>query len=404
MVKRTPKSALAGAEEPSSWLIATFAVATGALVANLYYAQPLLAQIGPEIGISPELAGAIVSATQIGYGAGLFFLVSLSDLVENKKLVFVTLAGTILGLIGVATAASVWMFLVSYFVVGVCSTAAQIIIPFAAHLVPERRRGRVVGNIMAALLTGIMLARPVALFVAGYLGWRAVFWISAALMILIGLALARIMPRHRPRPGMHYGQILTSMIVQLKTRRVLRYRAAYQGLMFAAFNLFWTAAPLMLAGRFGLGANAIALFALAGAGGALCAPVAGHIADRGFTLSATIGAMLTLSLSFFATGWAVAAGALLVLAVLAVLLDAAVQVNQVVTQRIVFTLSSEMRGRLNAIYMTLVFVCGAGGSVLGTITYQWGGWRATALAGGLIGVLLLLLFAFEQAGLRAKTR
>jgi predicted MFS family arabinose efflux permease len=222
-------------------------------------------------------------------------------------------------------------------------------------------------------------------------------------MLAIGLALAATMPRHQPRPGMHYGRILTSMLAQLRTRRVLRFRSAYQALMFAAFNLFWTAAPLMLADRFGLSANAIALFALAGAGGALAAPFAGHAADRGFTLAATVAAMLLLTFSFFATEWALAAGALIPLVLLAILLDAAVQLNQVVTQRIIFTLSPEMRGRLNAIYMTTVFIAGALGSLLGTITYHAGGWRATAFAGGLMGLLMLVLFLFEQAGLHRKT-
>ena len=63
-----------------------------------------------------------------------------------------------------------------------CSTGAQVLIPLVAHLTPLERRGRVVGNVMAGLLTGIMLARPAALFLAASFGWRAVFWFSAVLM------------------------------------------------------------------------------------------------------------------------------------------------------------------------------------------------------------------------------
>lgn len=385
---------------PSAALITLFAVATGALAANLYYAQPLIADIGPAIGIRPDIAGAVVSLTQIGYGVGLFFLVSLADLMENRHLVFATLGFAILGLAGAALAGAAAPFFLACFVIGVCSTSAQVLVPFIAHLAPEARRGRVVGNVMAGLLTGIMLARPAALFIAAALGWRAVFWISAVLMLAIGLALARMMPRYRPEPGAHYGRILLSMAGLLRDVPAVRWRAAYQSLMFAAFSMFWTAAPLMLADRFGLSQQAIGLFALVGAAGALAAPVAGRLADRGHERIATVGAMLTAGLAFAATGWAAAAGLLSALLILTALLDAAVQTNMVVSQRIVFSVPAEIRGRVNALYMTIMFLGGAVGSVLGTVTYHGGGWTATAATGGVMGLLMLGLFALRHLGRR----
>jgi predicted MFS family arabinose efflux permease len=392
--------AAAAARGPSAALVTVIAVATGALVANLFYAQPLIASIAPEIGISADLAGSVVSITQIGYGVGLFLLVSLADLVENKRLVLTTLTLTIVGLIGVAVSTAAAPFFAAAFVIGLSSTGAQVLIPFVAHLVPEARRGRILGNVMAGLLTGIMLARPLSLFIAASFGWRAVFWCSAALMVVIGLALARMMPRHRPRPGLHYGQILASMVGLLRDLPMVRRRAAYQALMFAAFNMFWTAAPIMLAERFHMSQHGIGLFALAGAGGALAAPIAGRLADRGVLRSLTAGAMAVLGLAFYATTWAAAAGALVSLVVLTVLLDAAVQTNQITGQRIIFAVPAEKRGRVNAIYMTIVFIGGALGSMLGTLTYHAGGWTATAAAGGAIGLLALVLFATESVGSR----
>ncbi|MFC7398410.1 MFS transporter [Chelatococcus sp. GCM10030263] len=385
---------------PSPWLVTVIAVATGALVANLYYAQPLIASIAPEIGVSPDLAGSVVSIGQIGYGVGLFLLVSLADLIENKRLVLTTVALTIVGLIGAAVSTAAAPFFAAAFLIGLSSTGAQVLLPFVAHLVPEARRGRVLGNVMAGLLTGIMLARPLSLFIAASFGWRAVFWCSAALMVAIGLTLARMMPRHRPRSGLHYGEILASMAGLLRGMPVLRRRAVYQGLMFAAFNMFWTAAPIMLADRFHLSQQGIGLFALAGAGGALAAPVVGRLADRGFLRSLTVGAMAVLGLSFYATGWAAAAGALVALVLLTVLLDAAVQTNQITSQRIIFAVPAEKRGRVNAIYMTVVFIGGALGSMLGTLTYHAGGWTGTATAGGAIGLLALILFATERVSSR----
>jgi predicted MFS family arabinose efflux permease len=175
--------AAAAARGPSAALVTVIAVATGALVANLFYAQPLIASIAPEIGISADLAGSVVSITQIGYGVGLFLLVSLADLVENKRLVLTTLTLTIVGLIGAAFSTAAAPFFAAAFVIGLSSTGAQVLLPFVAHLVPEARRGRILGNVMAGLLTGIMLARPLSLFIAASFGWRAArpcsWWRSA---------------------------------------------------------------------------------------------------------------------------------------------------------------------------------------------------------------------------------
>jgi predicted MFS family arabinose efflux permease len=382
--------------EPSAALLTVLAVASGALVANLYYAQPLVAAIGPEIGLSPDLAGAVVSITQIGYGVGLLLLVPLADLIENRKLALLALAVTTLGLIGTALSSGGGAFFAAAFVIGFCSSGAQVLIPFAAHMVPPERRGRVVGTVMAGLLTGIMLARPIALFISASFGWRTVFWASAVVMIGIGIALIRIMPRYQPAVRMHYGQILASMAALFRNMPALRWRAIYQALLFAAFNMFWTAAPLMLAERFGMSEHQIALFALAGAGGALVAPLAGHLADRGLGIILTAGAMTSLALSFLGSVWAATALALVVMVVFAVVIDAAIQVNQIVSQRIIFSSPAEVRGRVNGLYMTMVFAGGSGGSILGTLTYHQGGWTETAAVGCALGVVALLLLCIER--------
>ncbi len=378
-------------------LIAVAAVAVGALVANIYYAQQLIFEIGGAVGVGPALSGSLASMVQIGYGVGLFLLVSLGDLVENRRLVLTAVLAAAAALASLAFARSATPFLLASLAVGFFSSCAQILVPFIAHLAPLARRGRVVGIIMGGLLTGIMLARPAALFIAGSFGWRAVFISAAILMLAVGLALARAMPSHQPRPGLHYGQVLASMLHILRERSQVRWRAAYQGLMFCAFNLFWTVAPILLAQKFGLSQHAIGLFALAGSGGALAAPVAGHIADRGYIATATTGAILVLSLAFFAAiGVHHGPIGLVWLTVLAVLIDAAVQINQVVGQHIIFNVPGEIRGRVNAIYMTLVFACGALGSVIGTLSYHARGWTATAVIGGAIGASALALNLLER--------
>lgn len=388
---------------PSRTLISVVGLAAGSLVANIYYAQPLINEIAPELGITGDLAGALVSTTQIGYGIGLFFLVSLADRLENKRLTLTLLAITLFGLLGMAVSTSVVPFFICSFLIGVCSTGAQVLIPFIAHRVPIEKRGRVVGNVMAAVLTGIMLSRPIALFVSATFGWRAIFLLSAGLMAFIGVTLLKVMPQQKPQSSMSYPAILRSMGSLIRETPVLRWRSMYQAIIFCAFNLFWTAIPFALSERFGLSQEGIGLFALAGAGGALAAPIVGRLSDRGWGRGLSMSAMLGLAVFFALSGYAVAAGALILLTICAVLIDAAVQGNQIVSQRIIFAIAPEKRGRLNAIYMTSAFIGGAIGSTLGTVTYHAGGWSGTAATGGLLGILGLVLFLIEHRG-RLRTQ
>lgn len=383
-------------------LVILFAVACGAMVANIYYAQTLIERIGPELHLSTGLSGAIPTLTQLGYGIGLFLIVPLGDLFENRRLALTTIAGTFVGALGIALSDNAVEFLLASVLTGVCATGAQVLLPLATHLSSRARQGAVIGQVMSGLLTGIMLSRPVASFITGWLGWRAVFYLSAGLMAAIGIAIALRCPRRRPPGEIGYGALLRSTLAQLALHRRLRLRALYQALLFAAFNLFWTTAPLTLIDRFGIGQRGVALFALAGAGGALVAPVAGTLSDRGFGYRLTLWSLVCATALFLAGAPLVASGSVIAFALAAFALDGAVQANQIAGQRIIFGISSESRARVNAAYMTVMFVVGACGSLLGTASYSAWGWPGATLAGAALTGLALVLFALLDRGASAQ--
>jgi predicted MFS family arabinose efflux permease len=145
------------------------------------------------------------------------------------------------------------------FAVGVCVVAAQVLVPFASHLTTAASRGRVTGRIMGGLLTGIMLARPVSSLIAGRCGWRAVFAVSGVLLlVLVGILLQQL-PERRPAHVTGYRAALASMWQLVLHTPLLRRRALYQGIMFAAFNMFWTGSPLLLTRHYGMTFNGVAL-------------------------------------------------------------------------------------------------------------------------------------------------
>jgi predicted MFS family arabinose efflux permease len=376
-------------------LTLVFAVACGLCVANIYYAQPLIGPIAETLQLRPGLAGLIMTLTQLGYGAGLLLLVPLADVVENRRLIVGALFGAVIGLVGIALSDSAVTFLVASFVVGACAVAAQVLLPFASHLAPEATRGKVVGNIMAGLLGGIMLARPFASMVASALGWRAVFWLSAVLMAGLIVVLWRVLPQRRPHASVGYARTMASLPGIVWNTPVLRRRGLYQGMMFSGFQAFWTAVPLALAHEFGMGQGGIAAFALAGAAGALMAPIAGRLADRGLTRPATGIAIAVALFSFLLGAVAMHYRSLAGLVAAGILLDGAVQLCQVLNFRSLFMLAPELRGRLNGLFMTFIFVCAAVASGIAAAVYAFHGWSGLCLLGGGYVLVALLYYATE---------
>ncbi|MDR5759954.1 MFS transporter [Caballeronia sp. LZ035] len=372
-------------------LIALFAFCCGAIVANLYYAQPITELIAPDLHMAGGTASLIVSLTQIGYALGLFFIVPLGDLLENRKLMIATALVSIASLTAAAFTHTPGWFLVISLLIGFSSVAVQILIPLAAHLAPDESRGKVVGTIMSGLLLGILLSRPVSSIVAGHFGWRAMFAAAAVLMVVITTVLALTIPRRQPNHQATYFQLIGSLGHLVRTMPVLRHRSLYQALMFASFSLFWTAIPIELSRHYGLSQTAIGIFALIGAMGATSAPIAGRLADAGHTVRATFTALILAALAYLPVlihpAWGVGA-----LVVTGVLLDFAVQMNMVLGQREIYALHATSRNRLNAVYMTSIFVGGAFGSAFASQIYEHGGWTLVAVCATVFPLLALVHF------------
>lgn len=376
------------------------AFAVGVIAANLYYAQPLTAPIALSLGLDVAIAGLVVTLTQIGYGLGVLFLVPLSDLAENRKVILTLIAIAIAALLAIGLSTSLIPYFTAAFFLGIGVSCVQIIVPYATHLSREEIRGQVVGSLMSGLMLGIMLSRPISSLLTDALSWHAVFYFSAALMTVLMIILYLYLPKRQPtQTNLRYIHLLSSMSKLMFRYSVLRRRAIYQACMFAAFCLFWTAVPLLLAGpEFHLSQSGIAIFALVGVGGAVFAPLAGKMADRGHTKTASNVAFLSGAFSFVLTHFVPPGSitSLLLLTIAAVLLDAGVSANLVLGQRAIFTLPSELRGRLNSLYIATIFIGGSFGSFIGAWAYSRGGWELTSWIGFAMPITGLAYFLTER--------
>lgn len=387
-------------------LILVLAVACGLMVANLYYAQPLLDDIARAFGVGSGAAGLVVTLTQLGYAAGLLLLVPLGDRMDRRRLVFTILGGSVAALLAATVAPSVGALAAAGVVIGLTSVGAQVLVPFAATLAGDNARGRVVGQVMSGLLLGILLARVASGLLGQAVGWRAVYASAAALMVALGVVLWHELPRipiAADAARGSYGDLLRSVGTLICEEPILRRRMAYGALGFAAFSVLWTSIAFLLARPpYGYGQATIGAFGLLGAAGALCASFAGRLADRGLTRPATGGFLLTVLVAFglLALG---GGGQLVPLIAGVLLLDLGVQGVQVTNQSVIYRLRPEARSRITTAYMTAYFLGGALGSATAAATFARG-WTAVCLLGAGYVALALGLWGAEQSAVGGRQR
>jgi predicted MFS family arabinose efflux permease len=384
-------------------LVPILALACGLAVANVYYAQPCLDAIAFQLGVGPGAAGLIVTMAQLGFVLGLIVLVPLGDVVSRRNLVSVLLLICALGLAAAANAPSIGVLAAAICVIGLTSVVAQVLVPFAATLASEADRGRVVGAVMTGMMLGTLLSRTLAGAVAGAAGWRAVFWLSAALMVGLAVVLYRCLPQLPPPAVMRYGELLRSVGRLVAREAVLRRRAAYGAATFATFSAFWTTVAFVLARPpYEFGEAAIGLVGLVGLPSAFAAPYAGHLADRGHSRLFT-GAYLVATLVGVALAL-VGAHSLGALLVGGFLIAVSVGCVHVTNQSVIYRLDPAARSRLTTAYMTTYFLGGMAGSACGAALYAAHGWSAVIALGAAFTTAALIGWLVEIRGMLGRRR
>ncbi len=381
------------------WALPFLGMACAVGVGSIYYNQPLLLVMGKTFGRDARSMELVAVATQLGYATGILCFVPLGDVAERRGLMMRMYGAVSVALLLAALAQGLTWMIVASVLVGLMASVTHVVVPMAPDLVSHAKRGKAIGTVMTGLLLGILLARSFAGWLAGFSGWRTVFVVAAVLNLAFVPIMYRAMPRMEPRDSLTYGQAMRSLWTLLVSEPLLREAAVLGALSFGAFNCFWTTLAYLLDSHYGMGPGVAGTFGLVGAAGALIAPFAGWLADKRGTRFVVTVAGATLTGSFVWLWWterwhvsmtwhmaALVAGV--------VMLDLGQQMMQVGNQTRIFGLGSQVRSRLNTIYMTIYFAGGAAGSALaGWAWWRWG-WN---------GVCMLALVLISAMGIRHAT-
>lgn len=368
--------------------IAVMALCTGLIVANIYYAQPLLVLMSREFSVSESNAGQVTFFTQMGYALGLLFCVPLGDKLERKSQIMAMTALAVAALFATALSVNITMMKVMGFIIGFTSIVPQLILPMAASLAAPERRGKVIGAIMSGLLIGILLSRTISGVVGQHLGWRAMFWIAGGMSLLLLAIMFFSFPSSKPSFTGSYGALMRSVFTLVREQPLLREASLISACAFAVFGLFWTTSVFLLSNPpFSYGSDVIGLMGLAAATGALGAPLIGRIADRKNPRIA-IGYGIACILAGYVIFWLFRSSiAGIVIGI--ILLDLGLQGVHVSNQTRIYALLPEARNRMNTVYMTVSFVGTSLGSGIGLWVWDIAKWGGVCLAG--VGLMVICL-------------
>ncbi|PJJ83386.1 MFS transporter [Mucilaginibacter auburnensis] len=373
-------------------------ITTGLVIANIYYNQPLLDDIAKTFGVTSAKAGQVAMLTQIGYALGIFLVVPMADMLNRKRMMIIDFGFMVIALLLTAIAPNINALIIASFFIGVSSIIPQFMLPMAAHLAQAHERGKTIGFVQTGLLIGILLSRTLSGFIAAHYGWRSVFYIAAALMLVMWGLVYRLLPEVQPTYKGTYKSLMLSITGLIKDNRHLRLAALRGASCFACFSAFWSTIAFLVKQNFNMGSDVAGLFGLAGAFGALAVSRVGRLTDKvnPYKLATYTIAILLLSfVVYYFSGYS-----LVGMVVGVILMDMGLQATHLCNQAIIFANNAAARNRINTVYMVSYFGGGAIGTFFGTQLWYRYQWTGVCILGIAVSALTLILHLNNQETLQ----
>ncbi len=370
-------------------------------VGNLYWIQPLLTEVASEFNVSASQSSYLVTVTQVGYAAGVLFLLPLGDALNRKRLIPAVMLVSSLMLILCSIANTYYLLLTGLALVGFSTISGQLIVPLAGSLASDTNRGRVIGVLTSAILSGILFSRTISGLLADTFGWRAIYVFAAATSLLLALVLMKVLPHEKHHGRIQYFSLMMSVVNVVRRYKAIQVTLVITACIFVVFSMFWTSITFLLSAEpYAYSMSQIGFVGLLGFAGALAARNAGKFHDNGHSVSVTGMALAILLLSVIISWWGGVSIWILLVAVL--VLDMAMQTLNVLNQTRIISLEPESRSRINTVFIVVNFVSAALGSILAGILWQRGGWDWIVMGEATCMILALLAWLLGQKLLDSK--
>ena len=337
------------------WMLA---ILSGVSVANLYYSQPLLGQMAEELHINEFTVNLIPMVTQIGYAAGLLFIIPLGDLAKRRNIVLTCLSVLIVALIAMGSAQSFGVLAVAACVTGICSVVPQIFMPLASQYSTPEKKSQNVGIVLSGLLTGILASRAISGLVGAWFGWRTVYFMAVVLILAAIAVILTAFPNIPTNFSGRYSELMKSLLTLFREYADLRLAALRAAICFGSFLGMWSCLTFKFIHRYG-----VYRFNLLGA------------------------SLVILSWMVFAFGQNHYATIILGI----VLIDIGMQCIQLSNQSTAFSINPKASSRINSLFMTCYFLGGASGTFIAGTAWQYGGWNGVCVAGAALALIVLLI-------------
>ena len=369
--------------------IAMLAATCGLAAANANYAQPLLVAMGQSLHLSESMLGLIPALTQFGVAFGIAFLLPLGDVMPARRLLTVTIILQAAALAGLALAPNGTSLLLLSLMIGFFGIAPYVLPPYATLRTPFAQRGRVTALLAQGVIVGMLLARSVGGVIGLYAGWRTVYALAAAAMLLLLWPLRRTLAAEAPVTQAGYWALMRSVAHVFRTVPVVRWSALCQGLATGSFTTLWVGISLYMQGpACGWRSDGVGGLALIGAAAAVAAPFVGGFADRRgprFSLLTALSVLLASWGILAMFGHAVAG----IIAGM-IVLDLGATASDISNRTVIFSLRPDIRTRLATIYMIGKFGGGGIAAWLTGVAWSTYGWPGVCgLGGGLAGMAAL---------------
>jgi len=377
-----------GAPRATRGQILAMAFTAGAVIANIYFSQPMLPLIARGLHAPAGAIGLVPACNLAGFSLGMATLVPLGDAYDRKRIVLAQIAGAAVFATLAGLAPNLPVLLAASLGLGFVSCVPQQMTPFASMMAAPQERGRAVGTIVSGIMLGLLTGRVVGGALSAVVGWRLVFGFAAVFMVAAFALTARLLPAGRPTSDLSYGRLLASLWPLWRDHPALRNAIATQACLWVAFNAFWASLASLLAQSWGLGPFWAGAFGLVGVVGALAASGGGRAADRVGPLRVLSFSIAGVALAYVALAFGAVSLTALVVGVL--LLDLCCQSALVANQTRIFALAPAAQGRVNTLFMVSIFLAGSIGAALSgalMARFGWGGVAAEGLvAAGAAGL------------------